>query len=65
MGNTEVKVTGAAASSTANTDKSGMATFRLAYGEYSVIVPACGSTIGQKVAVAASAAALTWTCPIP
>ena len=64
--NTEVKVTGHGTSSTADTDKSGIATFRLAYGAYSVIVPACGSTTGQKVAVTATReAALTWTCPVP
>lgn len=63
---TEVKVTAAGPGSTAETDKSGIATFQLPYDTYSVSVDACGSTTSRPVTVTASAvAALTWTCPIP
>lgn len=66
LANTAVKVTAPGSSSTVETNKSGIATFRLAYGTYSVAVAACGSTTSQPVTVTATAAAaLTWTCPIP
>jgi hypothetical protein len=64
VANTEVKVTAAGSSSAAKTNNSGIATFRLAYGAYSVTVAACGSTTSQPVTVTA-VAALTWTCPVP
>jgi hypothetical protein len=66
VASTEVKVAAAESSSTAETNKTGVVTFRLAYGTYSVLVAACGSTTSQPVTVtAASVAKLTWTCPVP
>jgi hypothetical protein len=66
VANTQVKVTAAGSNSTAETNKSGIVTFRLAYGTYSVAVAACGSTTSQPVTVTANAVtALTWTCPVP
>jgi len=65
IANTEVKVTAGDASSTAETDKAGIATFHLAYGTYLVSVASCGSTTGQSVTVTTAPARLTWTCPVP
>jgi hypothetical protein len=65
LANTEVEVTAGGASSTAETDKAGIATCHLAYGTYLVSVASCGSTTGQSVTVATAAARLTWTCPVP
>jgi hypothetical protein len=64
MANTEVKVTAAQSSYTAETNKSGIATFKIPYGKYSVAVGACGSETSRAVTVSETAA-LTWTCPIP
>ena len=65
IADTEVKVTAGGASSTAETDKAGIATFHLAYGTYLVSVASCGSTTGQSVTVTTAPARLTWTCPVP
>lgn len=65
IANTEVKVTAGGASSTAVTDKAGIAAFHLADGTYLVSVASCGSTTGQSVTVTTAPARLTWTCPVP
>jgi hypothetical protein len=62
----EVQVSGPGTDLSSVTGDSGVVSFQLPGGSYSVSVPTCGSTGKEHVTVTpARSTSLTWICPVP